>query len=81
MCLAIPGKLVECDSADAGMDRSGTIEFSGVRQKVSLAYVPKASVDDYVLVHAGFAIETIDEEEAQRLLGYLSEMEDALGEP
>lgn len=79
MCLAIPAKVVACDEAE-GPDRGGTIEFGNVRKDISLAFVPEAKVDDYVLVHTGFAIQVVDEEEAERILGYLREMEECLEE-
>ena len=64
MCLAVPGKLVEahsiCDS------RVGVVEFGGIKRSVFLDFVPEAQVGDYVLVHVGFAISRLDEEEAQR---------------
>ena len=58
MCLAVPFKIEEIN------DKDGTCEFDGVRRKVRLDFVPKAKVGDYVIVHAGFAIETIKEDEA-----------------
>lgn len=79
MCLAIPAKVVACDEAE-GPERGGTIEFGHVRKDISLAFVPEAKVDDYVLVHTGFAIQVVDEEEAERILGYLREMEESLEE-
>lgn len=79
MCLAIPAQLVETDKAE-GRDRSGVIEFGKVRKAISLAFVPKAQPGDFVLVHTGFAIQVIDKDEADRLLGYLREMEEELEE-
>jgi hydrogenase expression/formation protein HypC len=80
MCLAIPGRLVSADSPEDPLQRTGQIEFGGVRKSISLAYAPAAQIDDYVLVHAGFAIEVIDAEEAERTLGYLKEMGELLEE-
>jgi hydrogenase expression/formation protein HypC len=83
MCLAVPGKLVEIiDGGDIAF-RVGKVDFGGIRKEVSLAYVPEAVVGKYVLVHVGFAISVIDEEEAQRVFKYLEEMgglQEELGE-
>lgn len=77
MCLAIPGKIMSI-SGD-GFERTGKINFGGVLKDVNLAYVPHAKVDDYVIVHVGFAINTLDESEAMKVFEYLKEM-DELGE-
>lgn len=77
MCLAIPGKIVSISGE--GFERTGKINFGGVLKDVNLAYVPKAKVDDYVIVHVGFAINTLDESEANKVFEYLKEM-DELGE-
>lgn len=57
------------------------VAFGGIVKEVCLAYVPEAKVGDYVIVHVGFAIATIDEEEAARVFSYLEEIGDleALG--
>lgn len=68
MCLAIPMKVVEADGP------FGKVEVEGVRRKVSFQLLPEAKVGDYVLVHAGFAIERINEEEARRTLQLLAEL-------
>lgn len=72
MCLGIPGKIVE--TTDAGLMRMGMVDFGGVTREVSLAYVPEAQVGDYVVVHVGFAISRLDEEEAQESLRLLAEV-------
>jgi hydrogenase expression/formation protein HypC len=54
--------------------RSGRVNFGGVIKKINLAYVPEAKIGDYVLVHVGFAINTIDEEEANQVFEYLRQM-------
>lgn len=59
MCLAVPLKLVSIDG------QTGVGEFDGVRRKVQLTFVPQAKAGDYVIVHAGFAIEIMDEEQAE----------------
>ena len=75
MCLAIPGKL-ESITGDDQIRRVGSVNFSGIRKNVSLAYVPEAKVGDYVIVHVGFAISIVDEEEAHRVFEYLKEMDE-----
>lgn len=67
MCLAIPGKIIRFTN-DEGSFRSGLIDFSGVSKEINLAYVPEAVIGDYVIVHAGLAISTIDEQEAKASL-------------
>ena len=57
------------------MTRMGKVDFGGVLKQASLACVPEAQVGDYVIVHAGFAISRLDEEEAGRVFDYLREME------
>jgi len=52
--------------------RTGKVEFGGIRREVCLAYLPEAQIGDYVLVHVGFAITIIDEQEAQRVYEFLS---------
>ena len=79
MCLSIPGKLIEITAQLDETFRTGRVSFDGVKKEVSLALVPEAKIDDYVLVHAGVAISLIDEEEAKKtfdLLKQLNELED-----
>lgn len=64
MCLAIPGEIVELTDKH-GM-RFGKVRFGGIVREVCLEYEPKAGIGDFVLVHVGFAIATIDREEAAR---------------
>jgi len=54
----------------------GKVEFGGIAKEVCLAYVPEAQIDDYVLVHAGFAISIIDEDEAQETLSYIEQIQE-----
>jgi hydrogenase expression/formation protein HypC len=75
MCLAIPGQVLEI-SGDDPLVRMGRVSFGGIVKKVSLALVPEARRDDYVLVHTGVAITVLDESEANRTFEYL----DAIGE-
>ena len=75
MCLAIPGKITSI-SGDDPLIRTGKIDFGGIIKEASLAYVPEANIGDYVIVHVGFAISRLDEEEANKVFEYLREMED-----
>lgn len=73
MCLAIPGK-VETITGDDAITRMGRINFGGVIKEASLAYVPEVQVGDYVIVHVGFALSKVDEDEAQKVFGYLKQI-------
>jgi hydrogenase expression/formation protein HypC len=77
MCLGVPGRIVGI-AEEQGL-RMGEIDFGGVCRKVCLAYVPEAQVDDYVVVHAGFAISIVDADEAERTLELIGEIEAELG--
>lgn len=74
MCLAVPGQLVTINEGASDLERTGRVRFGGVTKEVNLAYVPEVAVGDYVIVHVGFAISTVDEEEAARVFDYLREM-------
>ena len=74
MCLAIPGKLLRVTVEGNGV-RMGSANFGGIVKRVCLEYTPGATAGQYVLVHAGFALATIDEAEAQRTYRLLEEME------
>lgn len=73
MCLAIPGKVVETFSQH-GMQMA-RVQFGGVVREACLEYVPDTRVGEYVLVHVGFAISRVDEEEAQRTYAALAELD------
>lgn len=73
MCLAIPGKVESISGADP-ITRMGRINFGGVVKEASLAYVPEVQVGDYVIVHVGFALSKVDEEEAHKVFGYLKQI-------
>jgi len=75
MCLAIPGKIASI-SGDDPLMRSGKVDFGGILKEVSLAYVPEAQVGNYVIVHAGFALSRVDDDEAKQVFEYLREMEE-----
>ncbi|MDR0310008.1 MAG: HypC/HybG/HupF family hydrogenase formation chaperone [Acidobacteriota bacterium] len=73
MCLAVPGKIESIDNEDP-IFRTGKVSFGGILKTVNLACVPEAQTGDYVLIHAGFAINVIDEEEAAKTLECLNEI-------
>jgi hydrogenase expression/formation protein HypC len=73
MCLGVPGKVLSLSEGAAGM-QMGKVSFGGITRDVCLAYVPDISIGAYVIVHAGFAISQIDEEEAQEVFEYLRQM-------
>ncbi len=73
MCLAIPGEILEITGGDP-LTRMARVSFGGVIREASLAYLPEAKPGDYVLVHAGIALQTIDEEEARRTLELFEQM-------
>ncbi len=72
MCLGVPGRVVSVSGVDLG--RTGKVDFAGTVRDVNLAYVPEAQVGDYVIVHVGFAISRLDEEEARRTLALINEI-------
>lgn len=73
MCLAIPGKIVEVH--DSQGIRMAKVDFGGVLREACLAYLPEAALGDYVMVHVGFAISRVDEEEAARTYETLRELD------
>jgi hydrogenase expression/formation protein HypC len=73
MCLAVPGKIMSIEGGDP-LFRRGRVNFGGIFKDVSLAYVPEVKPGEYVLVHVGFALSVIDEEEANKVFEYLREM-------
>lgn len=75
MCLAVPGKIISI-SGENPLARAGKVSFGGILKEVNLAYVPQAKVGDYVLVHVGFAISIVDQEEAHKVFEYLEQMDE-----
>jgi hydrogenase expression/formation protein HypC len=73
MCLAVPGKIIEIQ------DMLGTVDINGVTRKVSLMLLPESKVGEFVLIHAGFAIQAIDEEEVRKTLELFKELEEYAG--
>lgn len=75
MCLGVPGRVLEVRESDLGISM-GTVSFGGVVKEVCLAYVPDVEPGEYVVVHVGFAISRIDEEEAREVFRFLESMEE-----
>jgi hydrogenase expression/formation protein HypC len=73
MCLAVPGRILGI-SGEEPLLLCGRVDFGGIVKNVNLAYAPEAKVDDYVLVHAGFALTVIDAAEAERVFRHLEEI-------
>ncbi|MBI3462785.1 MAG: HypC/HybG/HupF family hydrogenase formation chaperone [Planctomycetes bacterium] len=73
MCLAVPGRLVE--TYDEHGLLMGKVDFGGVSKRVCLEHVREARPGDYVLVHVGFALSIVDEQEARQVFAFLSEMD------
>jgi len=84
MCLAVPGKIMSVHQNESGL-RMAKVNFAGVGKDVCLEWLPDAQVGEYVLVHVGFALSKVDEQDAEatlqilRDMGELSELEN--GEP
>ncbi len=74
MCLGVPGKIIE--TYEAGGLKMGKVDFGGVVREACLAYVPDAQVGDYTVIHVGFGISRLSEEEAQASLEALRELAD-----
>lgn len=74
MCLGIPGKVIAIDREHDVL--MGRVDFGGVCKRVCLETVPEIAVGDYALVHVGFAIARIDEEEARKVLAFLEQMQE-----
>jgi hydrogenase expression/formation protein HypC len=72
VCLAIPGRVLEI--VQSGDLRSGRVQFGGIVRNVRLDFVPEADAGDYVMVHVGFAISRVDEQEAERTYELLQAM-------
>jgi len=76
MCLAIPGKIISVDNSESSLMRTGRVSFGGIIKEVNLSYTPEANLNDYVIVHVGFALKKLDESEANKVFEYLKEMDD-----
>ncbi len=74
MCLAIPAKIISITENKDNLQRMARVDFSGVIKDISLAYLPEAKVNDYVIVHAGLALSILDEDEARITLAAFAEL-------
>jgi hydrogenase expression/formation protein HypC len=82
MCLGVPGRVLEIVPSAIGIP-TGRVDFGGVVKEVCFAYTPEVEVGEYVVVHVGFAISKIDEQEARRVFEYLTgtgELDTELGD-
>ena len=70
MCLALPARITEIHNDD-----TATVTLGGVRKQVSLALIEDAAVDDYVVVHVGYALSKLDPTEAERTLALLTDLD------
>lgn len=76
MCLGVPGKILEIERDDVlGLSR-GKVQFGGIVKEVNLTYTPEVQIGDYVVVHVGFAISRLNEEEARQVFSYLEKIEE-----
>lgn len=73
MCLAVPGRLLSIEGDDPAF-RVGRVDFCGVKRAVNLAFTPDAEPGDFLLVHVGFALTRVDEQEARRTYQYLAQI-------
>jgi hydrogenase expression/formation protein HypC len=76
MCLAIPGKIISLSNQHDSLQRTAIVDFSGVTKEISLAYLPEAQLNDYVIVHAGLALSILDETEAAATLAAFSQLDE-----
>ncbi len=74
MCLGVPGKVLGIEKDALGLSR-GKVEFGGIIKEVNLTYTPDVKAGEYVVVHVGFSISKLDEEEAQQVFSYLRELD------
>ncbi len=75
MCLAVPGKILDIEGDDP-ITRTGRVSFGGIVKQINFAFTPEAKVGDYVMVHVGFALSTVDEDEAMQVFDYLKQMDE-----
>ncbi|MDI6804140.1 MAG: HypC/HybG/HupF family hydrogenase formation chaperone [Bacteroidota bacterium] len=73
MCLAVPGIIITIEEVDSL--RMAKVSFGGVMKQICLEWVPEAKIGDYVIVHVGFALNIVDEKEAEETLKMISEIE------
>lgn len=73
MCLAVPGKLISIDAGSS--PATGIVDFGGVRKRICLELLPEARLGQYVIVHVGFALSVVDENEALETLSMIREID------
>jgi hydrogenase expression/formation protein HypC len=73
MCLGVPGRVIEISQHETGM-KMGRVDFGGITKEVCLECIPDIAIDEYVIVHVGFAISKVDEDEAAEVFRYLEAM-------
>ncbi len=76
MCLAVPGKVISIEEKIENSPQMAKVDFAGVVQNICIDWLPEVKVGDYVIVHVGFALNKIDEKEAEETLKLLREMGD-----
>ena len=74
MCLGVPGKVLEVQRDEALGLSQGKVQFGGIVKEVNLSYTPEVQVGDYVIVHVGFSISRLNEEEAREVFSYLEQI-------
>jgi hydrogenase expression/formation protein HypC len=74
MCLGVPAKIIEIKTEVDPLLSKGVVDFGGVQKEISLAYVPEVQIDNYVIVHVGFAISILNQKEAEKTLDLLESM-------
>ncbi len=74
MCLGVPGQVIAM-SETAGL-KMGKVNFAGIVKDICLAYVPEVTIGEYIIAHAGFAINQIDEQEAMQVFETLKQIDD-----
>ena len=79
MCLAVPGKIVTIDESNPDL-RMAKVSFGGVIKEICVQWLPEAGVNDYIIAHAGMALNKLDEEEARLSLDTFDELEKFLDE-
>lgn len=79
MCLAIPGKVISIDESDSAL-KMAKVDFAGVTKNICIDWLPDIKVGEYVLVHVGFALNKIDEQQAEETLRALREMGEQIDE-
>ncbi len=80
MCLAVPGKILKITKQDNDIEKLAVVDFHGSEVEVSLAMVPEAIQGDFILVHAGYALQILDQAEAEQTWDYLRQAGIELGE-